>query len=115
MKTAQQLKVKILQLTSEAQHKETQQKRVKAIKKRLTFLRFCLKYIETNPSEECLKRQLNECEHQIAVYDSRFSDFEARQVKELKNVRQYYDGINGIPKLKEQIRTVNFILSKANP
>lgn len=120
MKTEQQLENRISELMKEGELlvNMPKNKRAKAIKKRLTFLRFCLKYLETNTTEDCVKRQAKECERQIEIYDSRYLAWTTNtsdEIKEIKNIRQYYDKINGIPKLKEQLRMLGFLLSKSNP
>lgn len=113
MKTEVDLQKEIDDNVVVCRDKETPLRKVKSTKKRISFLRHCKMYVQTEPTQDNIKRQLTKVNKELKVYADRFGDWcksNQDQISDIKNILAYYNRINGISKLKDQAKTLKFIL-----
>lgn len=80
-------------------------------------LNLCLRYLETNPSEEFITDQLTETTRVISIIDNRYVDFLesikydcSKKFKSEIAKRRYYNKINDRPRLVRQSETLKYLL-----
>ena len=78
------------------------------IRKRLQFLRPIAMYMESNPTEESVSRQLNECVKRIDAihkeFDQRYPSYCNAGTK-----REFMKG-KGLPELTKQVKVLQYLL-----
>lgn len=87
-----------------------------ASRKAWNNLNLCLRYLETNPSEEFIENQLAETTHVISVIDNCYVDFlestkydRSKKFKSEIAKRRYYNKINDRPRLVKQSETLKYL------
>ena len=68
------------------------------------------KYIETNPNEEYIKNEIINLKQRVSFRMAEYEYEEKKSKKENAKLRRLYEKQFEIPKLKEQIKTLKFIL-----
>lgn len=82
------------------------------MKKRHQFLKIVKLYLETEPSESFVKEQYDKVTHTINLYMGRFSMADLPENSTIrKKLAKQYEKENGVDKMREQMRTLRFILS----
>lgn len=84
------------------------------LRKRMAMLKECLMYLETKPSEEFIRRQIEDAENKISLRMAGFSlDDVAPMEKGLASkIRRIYEKENNIPHLRLQVRTLRYLLRR---
>ena len=78
----------------------------KRLRRKVSYLRICLKYIETNPTVEFMKKEQDRICNRI----NKFIDlYDINQHGNKKG----YEKEMGIPKLRKQLSLINFLLKKS--
>lgn len=80
------------------------------IKKRIQFVRTCVMYLESNPSEDFLNKEASRLKARIGLIADSFKDY-SRPAGVRGSIRKYYDKEMGVPLLNIQLRTIKFILN----
>ena len=107
MKTRQQIADEINWLMK-AGSKSRNDKEKNSIRKRLQFLRPIYTYMETNPTEGSVSRQLNECVKRMDVIQKEF-DHAYPYYCDTKTKSEFMKG-KGLPELKKQVKVLQYIL-----
>ena len=81
-------------------------------RKQLEFLRFCRKYLETNPSEDFLKAELESLYHRVDYLNDAYEDYIKNNPEYINepNPSQKYKKEMNFPQLNNQIKTIIFLL-----
>lgn len=110
MKTLSEVNEQISSILSENYSDETAKKRAR---KELEFLRVCKKYLETQPSEEFIQRELDSVYDRVQYLDDAYDDY-------VKNNPAYINEENPSARYRKemdyqslliQIKTLKFLLS----
>ena len=107
MKTRQQVADEINWLM-EAGSKSRNDKEKNSIRKKLQFLRPVAMYMETNPTEESVSRQLNECIGKMIVIQKEF-DHAYPSYCDTRTKSEFMKG-KGLPELKKQVKVLQYLL-----
>ena len=107
MKTRQQVADEINWLM-ETGSKSRNAKEKNSIRKRLQFLRPVAMYMETNPTEESVSRQLNECIGKMLVIQKEF-DHAYPSYCDTRTKSEFMKG-KGLPELKKQVKVLQYLL-----
>lgn len=86
---------------------------VKSEKKKYDELKTCLYYLQTNPSEELLIKQLQYGEKLLTVLNNRLEMWirsNTSQFRDEKEAIRHYKTSHEIPKYEAQIKTLKFLL-----
>jgi len=78
--------------------------------RRYEFLMQCKRYIETNPKKEFVESEISRLENDIVILDSRYNTWRATNAVKVKNPVKFYQKLFGYAKIREQIKTLKFIL-----
>ena len=81
--------------------------------KRLDFLKTILLYLNTNPSEELINKEIAKLNKKLEILELRYTTWisENPEARGLKNPRPAFDTAFEIPRIKNQLKTLNYILS----
>jgi len=115
MKSAIEIKNEMTSLQSELCTKGLNKTEISKIKKRFEFLKICKAYVETEPTHDFLHREKERLQNKIKLInagykpDKRLIDMGFK--KEEQRDHLDYNKIMGLPKFKEQLRSINFMLS----
>jgi hypothetical protein len=107
MKTRQQVADEISWLM-ETGSKSRSDKLKSSIRKRLQFLRPIAMYMETDPTEESVQRQLSECVKKIDVIQREF-DHTYPSYCDTRTKSDFMKG-KGLPELKKQVKVLQYLL-----
>ena len=107
MKTKQQVKEEIDWLMEEGS-KSLSDKEKNSIRKRLQFLRPVAMYMETDPTEESVSRQLNECLKKMDAIQKEF-DHMYPSYCDNRTKSEFMKG-KGLPELKKQVKVLQYLL-----
>jgi protein subunit release factor A len=121
MKTAKEIEKEILENTQkitrlnkdideriEVKRKKSQ---VKQLKKKNTLLKQLVLYLKTNPREEFIKQELSSVKQKIDSIENKFGEWYEGKEGKHKNPRSTFKTQMGIPILKEQEKTLKYLLS----
>lgn len=84
-------------------------KEKKKIKSRIAYLKQILNYLRTNPTEEFVKKSLEDQEQFLKVINDRFEALPAVTWKEAKKA---HEDKYGVANIKKHIKNLKFILEK---
>jgi hypothetical protein len=88
--------------------------KISRAKKRLQFLKTVYMYIESGPDPDFLRKEIKRLDYRIkAIIDlcPDFSELSNVNLKKAKEMKVKYEKDNDIPRLKEQARTIRYILN----
>lgn len=109
MKQLKEIHEKINSLMKETpQYKKARRR----YEKEMQFLRSCQFYLETEPTEKFLGKQLTECKRRIEVINEGFLTWLQTNPKdaECKNPKSKYRSLMGYRTIQNQIRTLEFLI-----
>lgn len=107
MKTRQQITDEINWLM-ETGSKSRNDKEKNSIRKRLRFLRPIAMYMEHDPTEASVSRQLNECMKRMDVIQKEF-DHAYPSYCDTRTKSEFMKG-KGLPELKKQVKVLQYLL-----
>ncbi len=120
MKTVQEVKKEIEEIANTLQTEQRRRsedrifkkREVTNMKKRLALLKIVSLYLETNPTIEFLKREVDRIENCISLRMVSFvlDDAESKPKTFISKMRKAHEKMYDIPKLREQVKTMRFIL-----
>lgn len=105
MKTISEIRVEIGSLEDTIKTNELKPAQVTRLKNKIVYLRSIILYLETNPSEEFLKSEINKNEEKIKRRQNEIPG--SAFGKELRAIEKDL----GIIHLREQVSTMHYILS----
>jgi len=107
MKTRRQVTDEISWLM-ETGSKSRSDKEKSSIRKRLQFLRPIAMYMETDPTEESVSRQLNECVKRMDIIQKEFNHMYPSYC-DTRTKSEFMKG-KGLPELKKQVKVLQYLL-----
>lgn len=111
MKTATEITKEIDKITRSI-NKNSPKSEVDSAKRKIVFLREIKLYLDTNPSEECVKQQKEEVQRRIELLPTHFEGWKTgRVLTKYKDPYASYCSEMGLQTMNAQIKTLNFILS----
>jgi hypothetical protein len=112
MKTIADIQREIADIKHEIENTEMKKAAENKLRKRIAYLRTCVLYLETNPSPSFLKEEITKLETKITLRMANFSitDAEAKPKTYLGKIKKAYEKQFDVPKLREQIKTMRFLL-----
>lgn len=101
----------IVQITTAVKNEE-KDSIVNRMKRRRDFLRVCVHYLESNPSEDFIKKEETRLENRINMYMKEYQPLDETKSskKECTAHRVEYQKEMGIPKLRIQLKTLYYLL-----
>lgn len=111
MKTQAQIKTAIYELRKQMTYGEIIQADFKKENERLNFL---LMYLKTDPTEEALKRQIDAVWNKLTVLENRFDAWLTSNRNLFSNrfqAQSHYEKVNDLTRLKNQVETLEYLLS----
>ena len=116
MKTQESIKAELNIINNQmySAKKEKNQKSLTQLRKEKEHLEFLLRYLQTNPTEEQIKRMLNSVTHEITTKDKRFDEWRNNNRMKFSNnfaAKSHYEKINDLPRLRTQQKTLEYLLS----
>jgi uncharacterized membrane protein YheB (UPF0754 family) len=113
MKTIKQLQKEIDEIVTRLQKEELKKNVQTKLRKQIQFLRFCIKYIETQPAKDFLVTELSSIEKKITLRMNAFDESKYSNIarSEVSKIRKEYEKMHEIPKLKTRIKTIKFLLA----
>lgn len=81
--------------------------------KRIENLRACILYLETNPTEQFMNKQLTQLKKNVDVINSGFGAWRRNNPKdaEVSNPKSKYETMMGMKTIKAQIKNLNYLLA----
>ena len=120
MKTIQDCKKEIAEISDilmaeknrRSDDKTLKKAQVSKLNKRLQFLRFCIRYLETNPDHLFIRKEITKVEEMITRRMILFvlDDAESKPKSLVNKLKKQHEKKYEIPKFREQVRTMRFIL-----
>lgn len=86
--------------------------RQKKLKIEYDFLNVCKLYLETEPTEEFIKKEKKRLENRLQLISEGYKHDERQTLKDQKKDRKDYDKLMGVSKIKSQLKAIYFLLSK---
>ncbi len=117
MKTLKEVKDEISELLSVNYDKllpsQIKKEKTKA-RNRLKFLKLMKIFLEGEPSKTLLRTQLDKVENSVEIIMSRFSfsKYQNMTASEIAKKRTEYEKAEDVPKMKQQIKVLKFLLKK---
>jgi len=113
MKTAKFLQNEVAKLFAQCHDPLTEDKEVKKLKKRITFLKTCMYYMQTEPSMEFLEKEKDRLNNRINMFMETYVPLDSTKYmkKDLSAHKKGFEKEMGIPKIKSQLVTINFLLN----
>lgn len=112
MRTVKQVKDEIKEIEHRLQTEELKKAVNTKLRKRIQYLRHCIMYIETNPSPQFIKDEIKKVETKIDLRMNQFvlDGIEQMPKSVVAKLRREHEKMYEIPKLKEQVKTMKYIL-----
>jgi hypothetical protein len=115
MKTIKELQQELKDAEYAIHHdKELKPSAIKKLRKRVPFLRTCIKYIESGPSAIFMKQEIEKVENKINLRMVQFplDDYQSQNLdkKTVSRLKKEHENKYEIPHLREQVRTLRFLL-----
>ena len=83
---------------------------ISKVKNRINFLKIVIRYLESGPSTEFLKKEISRLTNRIQLINDQFADYLPTQYFEKeKDKLKHYLKECGVPKLKIQLKALRFI------
>lgn len=114
MKIIKDLNSEINQLALENNKRETSLKVFKKNSKRIDFLRYVIRFLETNPSNEFLESERIRLLELAGKINARYSTWKrdiAPKDVDLKKWKSLFNKETGLTKINKQLKTITFITS----
>lgn len=118
MRTIQELKNRRLEIEniSRAELLGKSKREVSKLEKEMTNLIYCIQYLETNPRQEFIESEAARIEKDITrigteEYYKQWINGNKDRHQSLKDPRKAYENDMNLPILKQQLKTLKFILS----
>lgn len=119
MKTINQIKSDLIEVVNTLQ--EDKQKKVEdrmkksaatKLRKKIPFLKTCIMYVESGPSEQFVKKEIERIETKINLRMGLFilDDYKEVDKKTVSKFKREHEKKYEIPHLREQVRTLRFLL-----
>jgi hypothetical protein len=92
--------------------KDTTKSELEATKRRVSFLRQCLRYIETCPREEFIKEQRTQVQKRIDLLPTHYQDWQVGKViTKYKDPYKAFTSEMGLSSMQATLKTLDYLLS----
>ena len=112
MKTVQQIQNRINELMDYCQSfKPSEGKTFNKERKELSLLNTIKMYLEDNPSEDFIKKEVERLENRVMLIEDGFMNYLHNTPEDsdiLSKKRQEYNKINNVPEIRRQLRRFTF-------
>lgn len=83
------------------------------LRKEIPYLQHCIRYLESNPNPSFVGEEVRRLQAKINVLMSRFTFDEtlALPKSEISKLRRAHEKLYDVPKYRQQLRTLKFILA----
>lgn len=111
MKTVRQLQNELSDLKVKIEQ-EDDKKKEKKLRKKIPYLNTCIMYLESNPDELFIKQEIEKVETKINLRMQQFilDDIENKPKSLVSKLKRQHEKQYDIPKLREQVRTLRYLL-----
>jgi hypothetical protein len=109
MRSVEQI-ISVIEQLKESDFDEMKPAKKKAVFNRINFLITCQRYLESKPSEDFLRKEESRLSRRIDLIDKGLHAYCQSSVS--KSAKRDYEKENGIPTLKEQLKTIKYLLNK---
>lgn len=112
MRTIKQVNEEIKEIEHRLKTEELKKSVSTKLRKRIQYLKHCVMYIETNPSPQYMKDEIKKVETKVNLRMAQFvlEGVEAMPKSVVSKLKREHEKKYEIPKLKEQIKTLKYIL-----
>lgn len=117
MKTAKELEVELSEVKQQIiEWDKTHDKPNRKLRKRIPFLKLCIMYMEENPSKEFMKSEIEKVENKINLrmvafpLDEYMAKDPPMEEPTIRKLRMAHEKKYEVPHLREQARTLRFLL-----
>ena len=112
MKTIQELNEEIKNITYEIQNEEMKPSVEKRLRKRIPYLKTCIRYLEENPNAAYMRSEIEKIQTKINLRMNEFplDSYEDMDKKTVAKLRRDHEKKYQVPHLKEQVKTLKFLL-----
>lgn len=112
MKKIDQLEGELRDIKHSIENEVLKPAQEKRLRKRIPYIRHCIKYLESEPKESFVKSEIQKCEDKITIRMSHFvlNNVEELDKKTVTKLKKAHEKLHEIPKLREQVRTLRYIL-----
>jgi hypothetical protein len=95
-------------------HEEMKPATEKKLRNKIPHLNHLIRYVESEPSPEFIKSEIERIEAKINL---RMAGFDTESIKDwakkdFNKVKKEYEKFHEIPKLREQVRTLRYLLNE---
>lgn len=116
MKTADQIQKTIYELRASAEALKDSQdpKEIREKNRLLTridFHKFCKHYLLSSPSEDFIQKEIERLTNRINMFHKEWKEPENLPKKDAKKLLLEYEKGMGIPQIRKQITTLNFLIN----
>lgn len=82
------------------------------LRKKIPFFKMCIMYVESNPSEQFVKKEIDRVETKINLRMAQFvlDEYKELDKKTVAKLKREHEKKYEIPHLREQVRTLRFLL-----
>lgn len=114
MRTIKQVNEEIKEIENRLNTEELKKSVSTKLRKRITHLRKCKMYIETNPSTQYMNDEIKKIETKISLRLACFilEGVDAMPKSLVNKLKREFEKEYDIPKLREQVKTIRYILSE---
>jgi len=118
MKTVQELKSEISDIKYKIENEDMKPATERRLRKRIPFLKTCIMYVESNPSRDFIKKQMEDCENKIDLRMRSFPLDEYMAMEKppdkptIRKLKMAHEKKYEIPHLRDQVRALRFLLKK---
>lgn len=112
MKTIQEIQKEIVDIEKFCATDRATKRQMASGAKRIENLRSCIMYLETNPSQEFMLKQLAQLKDKVSIINSGFSSWKSNNPKdaEVNNPKSKYETMMGLKTIKSQIKNLNYMI-----
>lgn len=112
MITIKSLKTEKEKVVDEIKNGDLKKVKENRLRKRIAYLDTCIKYLETHPDESYMKLEIGKLETKMNFRMECFKPLNELMLskKDLSKMKKAHEKQYEIPKLREQIKTLRFIL-----
>jgi hypothetical protein len=115
MKKIEDIQVELRNIKYKIEETELNPAKEKRLRKRIPFLKHCIMYLESNPDTNFVKSEITKVEEMINRRMNLFvlDNYESAGVdkKTVNKLKKEHEKKYDVPKLREQVRTLRFILN----
>lgn len=95
----------------DSRHELEKPRQISQAGKKVSFLKMCVEYLRNQPTEEYIEKEYDRLEARLKKIEKDYANFKPAKAVSEKEKRKEFENLHKIPLLKEQMRTLRFILN----